>query len=299
MTRILITGASGPIGSALRASFERESVEVVRLVRGAPKNAGEVQWNPMATVPAAIVSGFDAVVHLSGETVMGRWTVAKKKAIRESRVTSTKNLATALAVADRKPRVFVCASAIGFYGDHGDEILNEDSASGPGFLPEICREWERASRIAAHAGIRTVNVRIGLVLSANGGALSAMLTPFKLGVGGRLGSGKQWWSWIHEEDIIGGIRHAIGNESISGAVNLVGPNAVRNTEFKKVLASVLRRPAIFPVPEFALRLAFGTPAAEEMLLASQRVVPGRLEATGYTFRYRELRAALENLVPQA
>lgn len=297
--RVLVSGASGPIGSALRASFERETAEVVRLVRGAPNNAGEVQWNPMAAVPAAMVSGFDAVVHLSGETVMGRWTEAKKKAIRESRVTSTKNLAAALARTDRKPRVFVCASAIGFYGDHGDEILNEDSASGPGFLPEICREWERASRIAADAGIRTVNVRIGLVLSAKGGALSAMLTPFKLGVGGRIGSGKQWWSWIHVDDIIGGIRHAIGNESVSGPVNLVGPNAVRNAEFTKVLASVLRRPAIFPVPEFVVRLAFGTQAAEEMLLASQRVAPARLEASGYAFRYRELRTALGNLVRQA
>jgi len=297
--RVLVSGASGPIGSALRASFERETAEVVRLVRGAPNNAGEVQWNPMAAVPAAMVSGFDAVVHLSGETVMGRWTEAKKKAIRESRVTSTKNLAAALARTDRKPRVFVCASAIGFYGDHGDEILNEDSASGPGFLPEICREWERASRIAADAGIRTVNVRIGLVLSAKGGALSAMLTPFKLGVGGRIGSGKQWWSWIHVDDIIGGIRHAIGNESVSGPVNLVGPNAVRNAEFTKVLASVLRRPAIFPVPEFVVRLAFGTQAAEEMLLASQRVVPARLEASVYAFRYRELRTALGNLVRQA
>jgi uncharacterized protein len=298
MDRILITGASGPIGSALRASFERETAEVVRLVRGTPKNAGEIQWNPMAPVPPAMVSGFDAVVHLSGETVMGRWTEAKKKAIRESRVTSTKNLATALAGADRKPRVFVCASAIGFYGDQGDEILNEDSASGRGFLPEICREWEQASRIAAETGIRTVNVRIGLVLSAKGGALSAMLTPFKLGVGGRIGSGKQWWSWIHVDDIIGGIRHAIGNESVSGPVNLVGPKAVRNAEFTKVLASVLRRPAIFPVPEFAVRLAFGTQAANEMMLASQRVVPARLEASGYAFRYRELRTALENLVRQ-
>lgn len=296
--RVLLSGASGPIGSALQASFEREAAEVVRLVRGAPKNADEVQWNPMAAVPAALVSGFGAVVHLSGEPVMGRWTEAKKKAIRESRITSTNNLATALAGTDRKPRVFICASAIGFYGDHGDEILNEDSASGPGFLPEICREWEQASRVAAEAGIRTVNVRIGLVLSAKGGALSAMVTPFKLGVGGRIGSGKQWWSWIHVDDIIGGIRHAIGNESVSGPVNLVGPNPVRNAEFTKVLASVLRRPAIFPLPKLAVRLAFGSQAADEMMLASQRVVPARLEASGYAFRFRELRPALENLVRQ-
>jgi uncharacterized protein (TIGR01777 family) len=174
--------------------------------------------------------------------------------------------------------------------------MSEESVIGQGFLPEVCREWEAASQIAAEAGIRTVSIRIGLVLSAKGGALGKMLTPFKLGLGGRIGSGQQWWSWIHVDDIVGGIHHAIRTELLAGPVNFVAPNPVRNTEFTKVLAAVLRRPEIFPVPEFALRLAFGKQAAEEMLLASQRVEPGKLGSNGYKFRFRELRAALENLV---
>jgi uncharacterized protein (TIGR01777 family) len=242
------------------------------------------------------VSGFDAVVHLAGESVVGRWTNEKKSAIRDSRVQGTRHLAAALAQCDVKPRVLVCASAVGFYGNRGDELLGEESPSGLGFLPEVCGEWEGASRIAAEAGIRTVNIRIGLVLSAQGGALGNMLKPFKLGLGGRIGSGRQWWSWIHVDDIVGGIQHAIRAESLSGAVNLVAPNPVRNAEFTKVLASVLGRPAFFPVPEFALRLAFGKMAAEELLLASARVEPGKLLASGYGFRFRELRAALEDLV---
>jgi len=245
--------------------------------------------------PAA-VSGFDAVVHLAGESVVGRWTAAKKKAIRESRVLGTRNLASALAQCEAKPRVLVCASAVGFYGNRGDEILREESPAGQGFLSEVCREWEDASRIAADAGIRTVNIRIGLVLSAQGGALAKMLKPFKLGLGGRIASGQQWWSWIHVDDIVGAIHHAMRTDSLSGPVNLVAPNPVRNAEFTKLLASVLGRPALFPVPKLALRLAFGEMAAEEMFLASHRVEPGKLGASGYTFRFRGLRAALENLV---
>jgi hypothetical protein len=241
------------------------------------------------------VSGFDAVVHLAGESVVGRWTAEKKKAIRDSRVLGTRHLVAALAQAEVKPRVLVCASAVGFYGDRGDELLREESPSGQGFLPEVCREWEDASRIAGDAGIRTVNIRIGLVLSAKGGALAKMLTPFKLGLGGRIGSGQQWWSWIHVDDIVGGIHHAMRSESLAGAVNLVAPNPVRNAEFTRVLASVLGRPAFFPVPEFALRMAFGKMAAGELLLSSQRTEPGKLLAEGYEFRFRELRGALENL----
>ena len=296
MDRILVTGVSGPIGTALLASFEPQGTQIVRLVRGHAQNAAQVSWDPLAPLPPATVSGFDAVVHLAGESVVGRWTEEKKKAIRESRVQGTRNLAAALAQSEAKPRVLVCASAVGFYGNRGEELLREESPAGQGFLPEVCREWEDASRIAAEAGIRTVNIRIGLVLSAKGGALGSMLTPFKLGLGGRIGSGQQWWSWIHVDDIVGGIQHAIRTESLSGAVNLVAPNPARNAEFTKVLASVLGRPAFFPVPEFALRLAFGEMAAGELLLASQRVEPGKLKASGYTFRFRELRAALENLV---
>jgi uncharacterized protein (TIGR01777 family) len=293
--RILVSGASGLIGTALVASLRSHGKQVVRLVRGNPRT-DEVLWDPLAPVPAATVSGWDAVVHLTGESVVGRWTEAKKKAIRESRTVSTRNLAEAISRSDRKPRVFVCASAIGFYGNQGDELLTEASPEGQGFLPEVCSQWEAASRIASEAGIRTVNVRFGIVLSPKGGALGKMLTPFKLGLGGRIGSGQQWMSWIHLDDIVGGIHHAMQTESLSGPVNLVAPNPARNAEFTKVLASVLHRPAIFPVPEFALRLAFGKQAADEMLLASQRVQPGKLGSSGYTFRFPELRAALENLL---
>ncbi len=300
MKRLLVSGASGPIGTALLASFasqgQGQSADIVRLVRGRALSAAQIPWDPLAAVPPAAVSGFDAVVHLAGESVVGRWTAEKKKAIRESRILGTRNLATALAQSAVKPRVLVCASAVGFYGNRGDEVLREETPAGQGFLPEVCQEWENASRIAAEAGIRVVNVRIGLVLTAKGGALEKMLTPFKLGLGGRIGSGQQWWSWIHVDDIVGGIQHAMRTESLSGPVNLVSPNAVQNAEFTRILASVLGRPAIFPVPEFALHLAFGKQAAEEMLLASQRVEPGKLAASGYKFRFRELRAALENLV---
>jgi uncharacterized protein len=292
---VLASGASGLIGQALLLSFPR-ATEVVRLARGISSGSGQISWDPLIALPAAAISGFDAVIHLAGESVVGRWTTAKKSAIRDSRVVGTRNLATALAQCEAKPRVFICASAIGFYGDRGDEVLREESAAGQGFLPAVCREWEDASRIAAEAGIRTVNIRTGLVLSAQGGALAKMMTPFKLGLGGRLGSGRQWMSWIHLDDMVGAIQHLLQTESVSGPVNLVGANPVRNAEFTKVLASVLRRPAIFPVPELALRLAFGKEAAEEMFLASQRVQPGKLESSGYRFRFRELRAALENLV---
>jgi uncharacterized protein (TIGR01777 family) len=296
VNRILVTGVSGPIGAALLASFEPQSTQIVRLVRGRAQSAAQIFWDPLAPLSPTAVSGFDAVVHLAGESVVGRWTEDKKKAIRESRVQGTRNLAAALAQSEAKPRVLVCASAVGFYGSRGDELLREESPAGQGFLPEVCREWEDASRIGAEAGIRTVNIRIGLVLSAKGGALANMLKPFKLGLGGRIGSGQQWWSWIHVDDIVGGIHHAMRSEPVVGPVNFVAPNPVRNVEFTKVLASVLGRLAFFPVPEFALRLAFGKMAAEELLLASQRVEPGKLGASGYAFRFRELRAALENLV---
>ena len=300
MERILVTGVSGPIGAALLSSFESQHMQVVRMVRGPARNDAQISWDPLAPLQAAAVSGFDAVIHLAGKSIVGRWTAEKQKAIRESRVQGTRNLAAALAECQNKPRVFVSASAIGFYGNRGDEVLREESAGGQGFLAEVCREWEDATRAASAAGIRTVNMRVGLVLSPKGGALGKMLTPFKLGLGGRMGSGRQWLSWIHVDDIVGGIRHAMHTESVvaplNGPVNLVAPNPVRNAEFTKVLASVLRRPAFFPVPEFALRLAFGKMAAEELLLASQRVEPEKLRASGYTFRYCELRAALENLV---
>ena len=300
MQRILISGASGPIGTALSDSFrselERGDVELVRLVRGRAKDAAQISWDPLTPLSSAAVSGFEAVIHLAGESVVGRWTAAKKRAILESRALGTRNLASALAQTKTKPRVFVSASAVGFYGNRGDEILREESPAGQGFLSEVCREWEAASRVAADAGIRTVNVRIGLVLSNRGGALPKMLKPFKLGLGGRIGTGQQWLSWIHVEDIVRGIRHAINTPELSGPVNLVAPNPVRNAEFTMVLASVLARPAIFPVPAFALRIVFGKMAANELFLSSQRVEPQKLQTSGYTFHYRDLRTALDNLV---
>jgi uncharacterized protein (TIGR01777 family) len=277
------------------ASFDPQKTQAVRLVRGTANSAEQISWSPLAPLSPAAVSGFDAVVHLAGESVVGRWTEEKKKAIRESRIHGTRNLAAALTQSEVKPRVLVCASAVGLYGNRGEELLREESPVGQGFLPEVCREWEDASRIAAEAGIRTVNIRIGLVLSAKGGALKKMLLPFKLGLGGRIGPGSQWWSWIHVDDIVGAIHHIIHTESLSGPVNLVAPSPVRNEEFTRVLASVLGRPALFPMPEFAARLAFGE-MAQELLLASQRVVPEKLRASGYTFRFCELRAALANLV---
>jgi uncharacterized protein len=296
MKRVLVSGVSGPIGAALLPSLQEQGVETVRLVRGAANASGQISWDPLVPIPPPAVSGFDAVIHLAGESIVGRWTAAKKKAIRESRTLGTRSVASALAQTDGKPRVFVCASAIGFYGSRGDEILDEDSPHGQGFLPEVCREWEQTSRIASNAGIRTVNIRIGLVLSREGGALAKMLTPFKLGLGGRLGSGGQWWSWIHVDDIVGAIHHAIGTKSCSGPVNLVAPNPVSNRAFTRELATVLRRPAIFPVPEFALHIAFGRMAAEELLLSSQLVKPVKLDASGYSFRFPVLKNALEDLV---
>jgi uncharacterized protein len=265
-------------------------------VRGPARGPDQISWDPLRPLAPAAVSGFEAVIHLAGESVAGRWTEAKKKAIRESRVQGTRHLAEALTQTQSRPREFICASAIGYYGNRGDEVLTEASPAGKGFLPEVTREWEAASRIAADAGIRTVNLRFGLVLSPKGGALEKMLTPFRLGLGGKIGSGKQWWSWIHVDDIVGALHHALQTDSLSGPVNVVAPNPVRNEDFTQVLSSVLKRPAWFSVPAFAARLAFGKMAADELLLSSERVEPARLRDSGYAFRFGELRAALEDLL---
>ena len=295
MSRILISGASGLIGSALVRAFASGGSEVVRLVRHRAIGANEVAWDPMRPIAPELVSGFDAVIHLSGENVAGRWTGEKKRRIRNSRVISAENLARALALAEIKPSGFVSASAIGYYGDRGDEVLTERSAAGEGFLPAVCREWESATQAASAAGIRVVNLRIGVVLSREGGALRQMLRPFRLRVGGRIGSGRQWWSWIHIDDLVAAVFDILENRDLRGAVNTVSPNPVSNAEFTKTLAHILRRPAIFAVPDFALRLAFGE-FAKEGLLASARVVPERLSQAGFHFRYPALEMALKNLV---
>jgi uncharacterized protein (TIGR01777 family) len=296
LERVLVSGVSGPIGTALLSYLESQGARVVRLVRGTARGTDQISWDPLKPIAPESVSGFEVIIHLAGETVMGRWTEAKKKAIRESRVQGTMHLADALAKSESRPRVFVCASATGCFGDRGDELLTEASTLGKGFLADVCRAWEGASLASTHAGIRTVNVRFGLVLSPKGGALGKMLLPFKLGLGGKIGSGKQWWSWIHIDDIVGAVHHALCTPEVSGPVNMVAPHAVRSAEFTRVLASVLRRPAVFTVPAFAARLAFGKMAADELLLSSARVVPAKLQSSGYAFRYPELRPALEELL---
>ncbi|HKW16028.1 MAG TPA: TIGR01777 family oxidoreductase [Terriglobales bacterium] len=295
MAKVLISGASGLIGSALVHALESRGHNVTKLVRRAPLTSQEMPWDPMREIAPEIVSGTDAVVHLSGENVAGLWTAEKKRRIRKSRVVSTQNLARAIAKLEKPPRSFVCASAIGYYGDRGDEILTEASSPGEEFLPEVCREWEAATEAASRAGIRVVNLRFGIVLSRDGGALKQMLLPFRFGLGGRIGSGRQWWSWIHIDDAVGAILRVIEKSNVSGAVNVVAPNPVTNAEFTRLLAGAVRRPAFFAVPAFAARLALRE-FADEGVLASARVVPKKLLEGGFEFRYRELGEALEELL---
>jgi uncharacterized protein (TIGR01777 family) len=294
-SRILVSGVSGPIGAALLPSLRTSGWSVVRLVRGTAAGAGQVAWNPAAPLAPESVSGFDAVIHLAGESIFGRWTAAKKEKIRDSRVVGTLNLTHALARAEDKPKVFVCGSAIGYYGNRGDEVLSEESAAGTGFLADACREWEEATTAAVQADIRAAHLRTGIVLSPKGGALGAMLVPFKLGLGGRTGNGQQWMSWIDVQDMVGAIHHILKNDLIQGPVNMVAPKPVRNAEFAATLASVLSRPAIFPMPAFVAKLAFWE-MGEELLLGSQKVEPGKLTSSGYPFRYRELKESLKGLL---
>src|SRR5271169_3882037 len=297
ISRILVSGVSGPIGAALLPALKTRGYDVARLVRGPAADKRQISWDPAKPISSESVSGFDAVVHLAGESIVGRWTDAKKLRIRSSRVVGTTNLAQALALAKDKPQVFVCSSAIGYYGDRGNEVLNEQSAAGGGFLPEVCREWEAATKAAADAGIRTIQMRTGIVLSPKGGALGKMLTPFKMGVGGRIGDGQQWMSWIDVQDMVGAIHHILKSDLLQGPVNMVAPKPVTNAEFTKTLASALSRPAIFPMPAFVVKLAFGE-MGETVLLGSQRVEPAQLVASGYPFRFSDLRASLENLLLQ-
>ena len=295
ISRILVSGVSGPIGTALLPLLKTRGYEITRLVRGPAKDEHQISWDPGKPIAPEVVSGFDAVVHLAGESIVGRWTEEKKRKIRDSRVAGTTALAEALAHAKNKPQVFVCSSAIGFYGDRGSEVLTEQSAPGIGFLPDVCREWEAATRSAMNAGIRTVQMRTGVVLSPSGGALGKMLTPFKMGVGGKIGSGQQWMSWIDVQDMVGAIHHILKSDLLHGPVNMVAPKPVTKAEFTQTLASVLSRPAIFPVPAFVVKLAFGE-MGETVLLGSQRVEPTKLVMSGYPFRFSTLRASLENLL---
>lgn len=298
--RILVTGSSGLIGSALVSSLTSGGHSVTRLVRTEPQpGRPEVRWDPAAGwIDTAGLEGHEGVVHLAGENITGRWTPAKKARLRDSRVKGTRLLAESLAKLTQPPRVLVCASAVGYYGDRGEEILREESAAGRGFLAEVCRQWEAAAQPAAEKGIRVVLLRIGVVLSPKGGALATMLLPFRLGLGGKIGSGKQYISWISLDDLVGIIEYALTTESLRGVVNAVAPQAVTNLEFTKTLGRVLRRPTLFPMPAFAARLALGE-LADELLLASARVEPARIRAAGYQFRYPELEGALRHLLGKA
>jgi uncharacterized protein (TIGR01777 family) len=291
--RVVLTGASGLIGTALSAFLSTGGHRVEHLVRREPQARGEIAWDPArGTLDAAALDGADAVVHLAGEPVSGRWTPQRMAAIRESRAASTALLATTLARLARPPRVFVCASATGYYGSRaGDETVDERSAPGDDFLAGVCRAWEAASGPAARAGIRVVHARIGIVLAAQGGALAHLLAPFRAGAGGVVGTGRQVLSWIALDDVVGALHHLLFADGVSGPVNLVAPAPVTNAELTHTLGRVLHRPTVLPLPAAVVRLLFGE-MGESLLLGGVRVVPRTLEASGFRFLYPELDQAL-------
>jgi uncharacterized protein (TIGR01777 family) len=291
--KVLIGGSHGLVGTALIKSLEAEGHEIFRLVRHYPDSSSEIEWSPdRYSIALARLEGFDAVVNLAGESIAeGRWTEDKKRRIRESRIKGTKLLGDALANLTNRPKTFICASAVGYYGDRGDELLTESSTPGKDFLADLCVEWEKATALATEKGIRVVNTRFGLILDPNGGALAKMLPPFRMGLGGSIGSGKQWMSWIALDDVVGALKFALVNEDLNGPVNFVAPNPVTNAEFTKRLGEALSRPTLFPIPAFGVRLAFGE-MADALLLSSQRVAPKRLKEAGYEFEYQQLEAAL-------
>ena len=294
--KIVISGASGLIGTQLVAKLSQGGHEVIRLVRRSPKS-GEIQWNPKSgTLDAAALEGADAVIHLSGAGIGDkRWTDGYRREILDSRTATTALLANTIASLSRKPSVFLSGSAIGIYGARNDEQLTEVSTHGTGFLAEVCEQWEAAAKPAVDAGVRTVYLRTGIVLSPKGGALKKLLPLFKLGVGGKFGNGKQWQSWISIDDEIGAIEYLL-TANVSGAVNLTAPNPVTNAEFTKVLASVLKRPAIVPVPTFAPKILLGGELADALLFTGQRVIPAALNASGYSFKHTTLESALRSLL---
>ena len=295
--RVVVTGATGLIGSALVPFLESEGDATVALRRGSGATSDTPSWDPATgELSAGAVDGIDAVVHMAGENIAAaRWTEAQKARIRDSRVDGTERLSTALARLDQPPTTLIVASALGYYGDRGDERVRESSPPGTGFLADVCQAWEAAAAPARAIGIRVVHLRVGIVLTPAGGALGQMLLPFRMGVGGVIGSGQQYMSWVALDDVLASVRHALRIDDLAGPVNVVAPNPVRNAEFTKTLGRVLRRPTIFPLPAFAARLAFGE-MADALLLASTNVAPVRLEETGFTFGYPTLEEALRRVL---
>lgn len=292
--RVFISGASGLIGQALTRALPAAGDTAVALVRRTPRE-GEVQWDPAQPLDPDKLANCAAVVHLAGKNIAAYWTQKFKQEVRDSRVQGTRILATAAAESFRKsghPPVFICASAIGYYGNRGDELLTEDSSSGQGYLADVSQEWEAATNPAREAGLRVVNLRIGVVLARGGGALPSMLLPFRLGVGGRVGSGKQYWSWVSLDDVVGIILFALHNDNLRGPVNVVSPEPARNEEFVRALGAQIHRPTIFPLPGFVVHTLLGE-MGDAALLGSARVEPAKLKAAGYQFRHAKLKDALQ------
>jgi uncharacterized protein len=295
--KVLVSGSHGLVGRALIKSLLNKGDAVARLVREAPTGSSDIEWHPNhEQIDAGRLNGFDAVVHLAGESIAsGRWSQEKKQRIRESRVKGTQLLSSALAQTSKPPTVFVCASAIGYYGDRGSELLTEESSPGNDFLANVCKDWEAATEPVKKKGIRLVNTRFGIILDRDGGALAKMLPPFRMGIGGRIGDGKQWMSWIALADVVGALEQVIENQTLSGPVNFVAPNPVTNATFTSTLGKILRRPTFLPVPAFGARLAFGE-MADALLLSSQRVEPRRLKETAFQFKYVNLNDALSEIL---
>ncbi len=292
---VLISGATGLIGSALVPELEAGGHTVTRLSRSS-SGAKTIRWDPSAGTIEGDLEGTEAVVHLAGESIaQGRWTSEKKRRIVDSRVQGTRLLAESIAALSAPPKVMVSTSAVGYYGDRGDEVLTEESAPGDDFLARVCREWEAAAEPARRAGIRVVHPRLGIVLSPQGGALGTTLPIFKLGGGGKIGSGRQWWSWVALDDVVGSTVDALANEGVEGPLNVGSPNPMTNAQYTKVLGKVLGRPTVLPLPAPAARVMLGE-VADALLLASQRMEPAKLKGTGYDFRYPQLEGALRHLL---
>ncbi|MFQ5649509.1 MAG: TIGR01777 family oxidoreductase [bacterium] len=291
--KLLITGASGLIGSALEPFLRKAGHDVNRLVRHKESaSCCDFYWDPYADeLDRAALEGIEGVIHLSGENIAARWTESKKQKILDSRVKPTRFLSKIVSDLETPPKVLISASAIGYYGDRGDEVLTEKSKFGSGFLSDVVRQWEAATTPAAVKGIRVLTLRLGVVLSRHGGALARMVPPFKMGAGGIVGNGDQYWSWVGIDDVVGALNHALTTDTLEGPVNVVAPNPVTNREFTKVLGRVLGRPTFVPMPAFAARIAFGE-MAQALLLASARVEPAKLKATNYEFWHPELEELL-------